>query len=106
MSNLSADQILNAIVVILAILAAIVAVDKFVDVIKKWKAPEKDVISKLQSDKKDIERHEKDIQTLKDGQKAMCSGVIALLDHQLHNGNTDQMEQAKHEITEYLKNLI
>jgi hypothetical protein len=100
------DQLLNAVTVILAIFAAIVAVDKFVDVIKKWKAPEKDVAEKLRADKLALERHDADIKALKEGQKAMCKGVVALLDHELHNGNSKQMEDARSEISKYLTDRI
>ena len=106
MSGVSADQLMNAVVVVLAVLAAIVAVDKFIDVIKKWKAPEKSINDKLNADKRELEQHEKEIKALKDGQRALCTGVMALLDHQLHNGNSGQMETAKTEIEKYLKNLI
>jgi len=100
------DQLLNAVTVILAIFAAIVAVDKFVDVIKKWKAPEKDVAEKLRADKLALEKHDADIKALKEGQKAMCQGVVALLDHELHNGNSKQMEDARAEISKYLTDRI
>lgn len=106
MNGINPDQLMNGIVVVLAVLAAIVAVDKFVDVIKKWKSPEKDIMSKLSADKQALDRHDSEIRALKDGQKALCSGVMALLDHQLHNGNTAQMEDAKTEIERYLKNRI
>ena len=106
MSGVTPDQLMNGIVVVLAILAAIVAVDKFIDVIKKWKAPEKTITEKLSADKRELEQHEKEIRALKDGQRALCTGVMALLDHQLHNGNTGQMEDAKKDIDKYLKNLI
>ena len=106
MSGLSPDQLMNAVVVVLAVLAAIVAIDKFIDVIKKWKAPEKSINDKLSADKRELEQHEKEIKALKDGQRALCTGVMALLDHQLHNGNADQMEDAKKDIDKYLKNLI
>ena len=106
MSGVTPDQLMNGIVVVLAILAAIVAVDKFIDVIKKWKAPEKTISEKLSADKRELDQHEKEIRALKDGQRALCTGVMALLDHQLHNGNTGQMEDAKKDIDKYLKNLI
>ena len=34
------------------------------------------------------------------------AGIVALLDHQLHNGNTDQMENARNDINKYLNGLI
>lgn len=106
MNGITPDQMMNAVVVILAVFAAIVAVDKFADVIKKWKSPEKDMYEKLRSDKLKLDEHERELIALKDGQQVLCSGIVALLDHQLHNGNTDQMEKARNGINDYLSGLI
>lgn len=106
MNGITPDQMMNAVVVILAVFAAIVAVDKFADVIKKWKSPEKDMYEKLRSDKLKLDEHERELSALKDGQQVLCSGIVALLDHQLHNGNTVQMESARNDINKYLNGLI
>lgn len=106
MEGLTPDQLLNTVVVILAVLAAIVAVDKAIDVFKKWKAPEKDVAEKLRADKAALDKHESDIAALKEGQKVLCTGIVALLDHELHNGNSEQMEKARAGLSEYLTDLI
>lgn len=106
MNGISPDQLMNAVVVVLAVLAAIVAIDKAADVFKKWKRPQKDMGEMLRTDKKRLDEHERDISVLKDGQEALCAGVVALLDHQLHNGNSDQMEKAKDKISNYLSGLI
>lgn len=106
MNGISPDQLMNAIVVVLAVLAAIVAIDKAADVFKKWKRPQKDMNEMLRTDKQRLDEHERDIDVLKNGQEALCNGVVALLDHQLHNGNSDQMEKAKEKISTYLSGLI
>lgn len=106
MDGISADQLMNTVVVILAVLAAIVAIDKAADVFKKWKSPEKEMSEKLRADKLKLDEHERDLAYLKKGQEVLCSGVVALLDHQLHNGNTDQMQDARDELQKYLSGLI
>lgn len=106
MENLTPGQIQNAVVVILVIFAAVVAVDKFLDVVKKWRQPEKDMLEKLKADKAALERHDADIKALKEGQKVVCEGVAALLDHELHNGNSDQMQAARNGLSTYLNGLI
>lgn len=104
--HVTPEQLMNTVVVILAILAAIVAVDKAIDVFKKWRQPTKSVNEKLETDKRRLDEHEKAIRNLTEGQKVMCAGVVALLDHQLHNGNTEQMENARNDISKYLNGLI
>ena len=106
MSGITPDQLMNGVVVILAVFAAVVAIDKFLDVVKKWRSPEKDMYEKLRSDKLKLDEHDKELTALKEGQSVLCSGIVALLDHQLHNGNTNQMEKARNDINQYLSGLI
>lgn len=40
--------------------------------------------------------------TMEQGQKVQCKALMALLDHELHNGNANQMEEASKEINDYL----
>ena len=106
MNGITPDQLMNAVVVILAIFAAVVAIDKFMDVVKKWKSPEKDMYEKLRSDKQKLDEHDRELNAIKEGQSVLCFGIVALLDHQLHNGNTAQMEKARNDIDRYLGGLI
>ena len=64
---------------------------------------------KLANDKEQIDAHTRQINTMEKRQnssdkaeKALCRGVLALLNHELHNGNTDEMEKAKSGIDDYL----
>lgn len=68
-----------------------------------------DIDNKLANDKAAIDNHTRQIATLSNradgtdkGLKALNRGVLALLNHQLHNGNTDELEEAQKSITSYL----
>ena len=108
MDNFAPDDVYKALLVFLAICAAIITVGKALDVINGWRKPsldtEKSIADKLSADKQTLDRHEKDIAGLQQGQSLMLQGITALLDHAIHNGNTDQMEKAAHDITTYLIN--
>jgi len=61
-----------------------------------------DIDRKFANDKQLLETHtrqigeiNKRVDSLETGQKAQCRGILALLNHELHNGNTDEMEEAK-----------
>lgn len=58
----------------------------------------------LASDKRRLEDHDKDIGDLREGVRKTCTGVKALLNHQLHDGNTDEMERAASELDAWLIN--
>ncbi len=58
----------------------------------------------LDNDKRrldDMERKQADMQR---GQMANCKGVQALLEHELHNGNTTEMQDASKAISDWLIN--
>ena len=64
---------------------------------------------KLANDKAMIDGHSRQIEALasrtdgnEDGVKALSRGVLALLNHTLHNGNTDELEHAQQALNDYL----
>lgn len=70
-----------------------------------------DVLEMLANDKRRLDAHEEAInsirgkqRSLEEGQRAVCAGVMALLEHELHNGNSEQMEKASEDINTYLLN--
>ena len=68
-----------------------------------------DIDRKLANDKALIDNHTRQIaavearqDAMERGQKAQCRGVLALLNHELHNGNSDEMERAQAGMNDYL----
>lgn len=106
MEGITPDELMRAAQVVLALFAALITVDKGIDIVKKWRAPSTDIAKKLDTDKRRLDTHDKAIGDLQSGYQALCAGVLALLDHELHNGNADQMEKAKEEIMRYLQTHI
>ena len=106
MENFDLTDIYKAILVILAICAAIITVGKAIDVIKGWRKPaldtDKSIADKLSADKTRLDKHESEIQDLRRGQTLILQGTNALLEHAIHNGNTDEMVEAQKAITHYL----
>ena len=106
MENITPDQLLNTVVVLLAVFAAIVTVDKVIDIFKKWKAPSTDTAKKLDNDKKRLDEHEAAIHALQETNRVQLAALQALLDHELHNGNAGQMQKARDDINAYLQSLV
>lgn len=68
-----------------------------------------DIDRKFANDKDAIDRHTRQIEALTsrsdgydEGIKALSRGVLALLNHSLHNGNTDELEHAQQALNDYL----
>lgn len=110
---LGGDVIWVVLACLLAICAVIAAVGKAVEVVRSLRKPKQDRDSDvrvcLHNDKHRLDDHEARLKQLEDGltdeqegQRALMQGVMALLDHELHNGNADQMEHARDGINNYL----
>lgn len=107
--SLTPDLILSAIGVLLAFAAAIVGVDKLLDVIKKWRKPRERIdltldqcLIDLDAQKARANAQEEEIKVLRSGLIVTCKGVKALIEHELHNGNKDDMETASGDIDDWL----
>lgn len=62
-----------------------------------------DIAKKLDTDKRRLDNHEERLSDLKNGLMATCTGVQALLEHELHNGNTVEMQEASKGIDTWLR---
>ena len=69
--------------------------------------------SKLENDKNRLDNHEQTISTItksndviKGGLEVTCNALAAVLDHELHNGNSDQMQKARDDLQHYTNSLI
>ena len=78
-------------------------------VLEKLEPRFSEIERKLANDKATIDGHSRQMETLakradgnEDGIKALSRGVLALLNHALHNGNNDELEKAQQGINEYL----
>ena len=110
---LGRDPSFTVLAYILAVCAIIAAVGKAVDVVRGWLRPgqkkSSDVQTCLHNDKQRLDAHDSRISDLEtglsktqEGQRVTMQGVMALLEHELHNGNSKQMEDASRAIQEHL----
>lgn len=57
----------------------------------------------LDTDKRRLDEMERKQSDMQRGQMVNCAGVQALLEHELHNGNTAEMQDASHAIDKWLR---
>ena len=112
-SVLGGNAAINVLAYILAVCAVIATVGKALDVVQAWLRPGQkkstDVQACLKKDKDRLDDHdgrisalEKGLQKTQEGQRVTMEGVMALLEHELHNGNSQQMEDASRKIQAHL----
>lgn len=62
-----------------------------------------DLRNELEMLKRRVDSHDDEVKDLHTGQSAMCRGVQALLEHELHNGNEEEMKAAADGIGKWLR---
>ena len=112
---LSSPVVMNGAVGILLLCWAFNLVFTSVTNVRREKENARAPISRIESDitdlrteldvlKRRVDEHDDDVSDLHAGQSAMCRGVQALLEHELHNGNEDEMKAASEGIGKWLRN--
>ena len=94
MENITPDQVMTTIIVISTILAALFTLDKFIDLIKKWRQPALNIQEKLAADKVRLEAHDKQILNLTNVVNALCKAQIVHLTHELTGNDIDKLKEA------------
>lgn len=114
MADLTADKIVLAFGVLLVLIGAyntFAAARKNVRAEKErhgkptnaLAAEVNDINRKLGVDKLRLDGHDEKLADLKAGLMVTCAGVQALLEHELHNGNADEMTRASLNIDTWLR---
>lgn len=98
MQNFTGSDLLIAVAVLLAVGEIIVLLGKVVDTLRGWRKPGEqradDIGKKLDADKRRLDRLDDEMAETKGAIKVLVTGVNALLEHELHNGNAQQMQDA------------
>lgn len=134
--GITPEMLWNFILVVLGLCAVIATVYKVVEIVRKEKERKKlssvdltdeiankvlekleprfaEIDRKLTSDKDRLDNHESSLKSIqksnavvRDGLRVSCEALTAVLDHELHNGNGDQMQKARDALQQYTNSLI
>lgn len=110
MEWLTTDNLIATGLVLAGLCGLINLVGATVDRLRKLRKPQEDVAArlngidaKLATDKRRLDAHDEQLGDLHKGQMVVCAGVQALLEHELHNGNSDEMQRASADISNWLR---
>ena len=110
MEWLTLTNLTGALLVLIGVCSVINLVGSTIDRLRKWRKPQADMAerlagidAKLATDKRRLDAHDDRLGDLHTGLMVVCAGVQALLEHELHNGNADEMRQASTEISDWLR---
>lgn len=102
MENLSVEQVRDFMIVLVAILAFVVLLGNFVKTIKGWKQPHDDLEAWRQDVNGKLDRDNRRLNDLEDGNRVICRGILALLSHEISGNSDDKLKESQAEITNYL----
>ena len=100
MVQLTQAQITSFLIVLSAIIAAALTLDKVIEVIKKWRQPSINIQEKLAADKNRLEMHEKQIMDLTKMVNALCKAEVAHLTHELTGNGKEKLRDALTSLTD------
>ena len=102
MDELTVLQVRDFAIVAIAIMGFVVLLGNVVKTIREWRKPgmseaewRRDVDDKL-------DRDNRRIASLEEGNKAICRALMALLSHEINGNSTDKLQKALTDLSDYL----
>lgn len=102
--NVTLTQIRDAVIVLLAVMAFVVLLGNVIKTLKGWKKPVDDLTSWRQDVNVKLDRDNRRLNDLEEGNRVICRGILALLSHQINGNSNDKLLSSQKEITDYLIN--
>ena len=102
MENLTLEQIRDFVIVLLAVLAFIILLANAIKALKEWRKPHDDRESWRRDVDDKLNRDNKRLSDLEEGNKVICRGILAMLSHEINGNSNDKLLASQQEITNYL----
>lgn len=102
MEDLTLVQIRDSVIVLVAVLAFVVLLGNFIKTVKSWKQPHDDLEAWRQDVNGKLDRDNRRLNDLEEGNRVICRGILALLSHEINGNSKDKLTSSQQEITNYL----
>lgn len=104
MDKLTPDALVTFLWVGAALVAFTLAVWSLLDKIKSARKPAEDLAEWRREVEKMLDKDNKRLNSLDEGQKAFAKSMLAIMDHLRTGNGTDKLREAQGELTEFLIN--
>lgn len=84
------------------LMGGIATVGKAVDVIRGWRKPAKTLAQRVADTERKLDNDKRHIDALEEGNKALCRGMLALLNHEITGNSIEKLKEAQAGINNYL----
>ena len=102
MDKVTPEALMTFLWVLAALVVFALAVWNLIDKIKAARKPSEDVASWRHSVDEKLGSDKERIDSLYEGQRAICRGVLAMLNHEITGNSVDKLKDAQAKLTEYL----
>lgn len=102
MEQLTLQQIRDAVIVLVAVLAFVVLLGNFIKTVKGWKQPHDDLEAWRRDVDEKLNRDNRRLNDLEEGNRVICRGILAMLSHEINGNSKDKLFASQQEITNYL----
>lgn len=102
MEKLTATQLRDFVIVLLAIFAAIVLIGNVIKVIKDWREPSVSEAEWRRGVDAKLEDNTQRIESLEAGNKVICKALIAIMSHEINGNSIDKLQKAMSDLNDYL----
>lgn len=102
MDKLNPDALVTFLWVAAALIAFTLSIWTLVEKIHKARKPAAALASWQQETENKLSEEDSKINSLEEGQKVLCRGILALLSHEINGNSVDKLTQAQNTLTEYL----
>ena len=86
----------------IAIMGFLVLLGNVIKTIKAWREPGMNEAEWRREVDTKLDRDNKRIASLEDGNRAICKALIALLSHEINGNSTDKLQKALSDLSDYL----
>jgi len=102
MDKLTPDMLMTFLIVAAALVGFVLLIWQLADKVKAARKPNYDLTRWQQETDSKLKNDKERLDTLEDGQKVICRGILALLSHEINGNSTDKLKASQTEITNYL----
>lgn len=92
---------------VIVLAALVVFLGGVLGIIKNWKdirKPSEDVVKWRKDTDDKLDKDNRRINALEDGNKVLCQGMLAMLNHEITGNSVDKLRKAQDKLQEYLIN--
>lgn len=104
MGDLTAQDIRSFFVVAAALIAFLMLVWNLLDKIKASRKPQHDLAAWQRETEIKLANDRRRLDSLEEGNKAICTGLLAIMQHEISGNDISKLESARDVITQYLIN--